>query len=464
MTIRCPLCEEVIESEVKLADGQHMCCPFCEKKFSFFYNTPEEKSEDVMPVIIASGEEFEWYLCEKINQQEGMQCEQTKITGDQGVDLIVRVADKKIAVQCKLYSTPVGNDAVQEVFAGMNYYECDYAVVVTNNSFTKSAIDLSEKLKVELLHYNDLIVFLERLSGIEEKRIKERIKDEMAAVAAYCREKGELASLEMRFVAHFLHKDKFIPNLRIDDVGRLISIAREKGQALCNETLLIMLCVIERAFIEMPDKAKHLWYGQSRKQNYGNISFGEEEKTFAIGYLNAWQGLEKIIKIIEDFAVDSEKKGLPKIIPITKLMPTYVKLGNNISHSELIRRIRFCKNEYVGNGISFLNMLYGKKFADWYQEYEANRKQDLLIKKIESLSTIECLLLKKAFSLSFGISLEATSKEEELAIRRLSDFGFCYEIGRKRFLLSSVFRQEVDRLKSSGRWTTRLEEICSSQK
>jgi sarcosine oxidase delta subunit len=95
MTIRCPLCEEVIESEVKLADGQHVRCPFCEKKFSFFYNTSEEKSDDVMPVIIASGEEFERYLCEKINQQKGMQCEQTKATGDQGVDLIVRVADKK---------------------------------------------------------------------------------------------------------------------------------------------------------------------------------------------------------------------------------------------------------------------------------------------------------------------------------------------------------------------------------
>jgi hypothetical protein len=73
-------------------------------------------------------------------------------------------------------------------------------------------------------------------------------------------------------------------------------------------------------------------------------------------------------------------------------------------------------------------------------------------------------LLKKAFSLSFGISLEATSKEEELAIRRFSDLGFGVASGRTRFSLSSVFRNEVDRLKSSGRWTTRLEEICSSQK
>jgi hypothetical protein len=305
-----------------------------------------------------------------------------------------------------LYSTPVGNDAVQEVFAGMNYYECDHAVVVTNNSFTKSAIDLSEKLKVELLHYNDLIVFLERLSGIEEKRINERIKEEIAAAAAYCSGKGESASLELRFLAHFHRRDKFIPNIGIDDVGRLISIAREEGQALCNETLLIMLCIIERAFIEMRDEAMHLRNGQSRKQTYGNIPFGEEEKTFAIEYVSAWQNRENIIKLIEVFAVDSEKKGLSKTIPITKLMPTLVKLGNNISYSELIRRIGFCKKEYVGNGISFLNRLYGKKFADWYQEYE-------LIKKIESLSTIECLLLKKAFSLSFGISLEVTSKEEE---------------------------------------------------
>lgn len=156
MTIRCPLCEEYISSDVKLQDGQHIRCPMCEKKFSFFYNSPSEKEEEQLPIIISSGEEFEDFLCEKINELPYVNCQKTKATGDQGVDLIVEVGGKKIAVQCKLYSYPVGNDAVQQVIAGKVYYKCDEAIVVSNASFTTAAKELASTAGVLLVNYRDI--------------------------------------------------------------------------------------------------------------------------------------------------------------------------------------------------------------------------------------------------------------------------------------------------------------------
>ena len=53
-------------------------------------------------------------------------------------------------IQCKYYSYPVGNKAVQEAYAGANFYDCDKAMVMTNLTFTRSATELAQKLEVEL--------------------------------------------------------------------------------------------------------------------------------------------------------------------------------------------------------------------------------------------------------------------------------------------------------------------------
>ncbi|MBE5959599.1 MAG: restriction endonuclease [Lachnospiraceae bacterium] len=97
-----------------------------------------------------SGLEFE-DVCATVLKDRGFKkVNVTKGSGDQGVDILAWKNDKQYAVQCKLYSRPVGNKAVQEVFAGMNYYECDAAIVMTNSTFTKSAIALAESTGVEL--------------------------------------------------------------------------------------------------------------------------------------------------------------------------------------------------------------------------------------------------------------------------------------------------------------------------
>ena len=74
----------------------------------------------------------------------------TPTTGDQGVDLITEKDGIRCAIQCKFYSKPVGNKAIQEVIAGRGFYNCDTAMVVTNNSFTKSAKQLAKNSNVQL--------------------------------------------------------------------------------------------------------------------------------------------------------------------------------------------------------------------------------------------------------------------------------------------------------------------------
>lgn len=95
------------------------------------------------------GHEYEYACAQYLKRNGFINVQVTKASGDQGIDIIA-TKGKKYGIQCKYYSAAVGNKAVQEAYAGANFYGCDVAVVMTNNTFTKSAIELAEKLHVEL--------------------------------------------------------------------------------------------------------------------------------------------------------------------------------------------------------------------------------------------------------------------------------------------------------------------------
>ena len=69
----------------------------------------------------------------------GYHVELTNVSGDQGVDLMVTGKGKRVAVQVKGYAGSVGNDSVQQVVAGVNFYQCDSCAVITNSRFTPAA-------------------------------------------------------------------------------------------------------------------------------------------------------------------------------------------------------------------------------------------------------------------------------------------------------------------------------------
>jgi HJR/Mrr/RecB family endonuclease len=86
--------------------------------------------------------EFEEYLVE-VFCSLGAAARRTGKSGDQGVDLVVEIGDRCVAVQAKGYHHSVSNNAVQEAVTGKTHYQCCSAAVITNSYFTKSAIELA---------------------------------------------------------------------------------------------------------------------------------------------------------------------------------------------------------------------------------------------------------------------------------------------------------------------------------
>jgi hypothetical protein len=99
--------------------------------------------------------EYEQY-CLNIFRLEGWAANATAITGDQGADIVCESDGMLAVIQCKRYSQPVGNAAVQEVLAARVFYGAALAAVVTNASFTKSAVVLAKKASIHLLHDSQL--------------------------------------------------------------------------------------------------------------------------------------------------------------------------------------------------------------------------------------------------------------------------------------------------------------------
>lgn len=104
-----------------------------------------------------TGEEFEQYCMSLLSMNGYDALEQTKASGDQGVDVLAVRDGVKYGIQCKRYSGVVGNKAVQEAYAGRKFYDCHVAVVITNQFFTTSAQELADKSGVVLWDRNKLL-------------------------------------------------------------------------------------------------------------------------------------------------------------------------------------------------------------------------------------------------------------------------------------------------------------------
>lgn len=87
------------------------------------------------------GHEFERFIAALLCRLGYQKVEVTRGSGDQGVDILAEKDDIRYAIQCKCYSSDLGNTPVQEVNAGKAIYHCHVGVVVTNRYFTKGAKD-----------------------------------------------------------------------------------------------------------------------------------------------------------------------------------------------------------------------------------------------------------------------------------------------------------------------------------
>ena len=99
---------------------------------------------------LPSGLEFEKCFASILERLDYTDIEITSGSGDFGIDVLAKKEDVLYGFQCKLYSNPVGNEAVQQASAGKMHYNCNVAIVVTNNYFTPQAQQQARELQVVL--------------------------------------------------------------------------------------------------------------------------------------------------------------------------------------------------------------------------------------------------------------------------------------------------------------------------
>lgn len=96
------------------------------------------------------GHDFEYFCAELLEKNGFLEVEVTKASGDYGIDILAEKDGITYAIQCKSYSVPVGVKAVQEAYAGRDYYDCMVGAVLTNQYFTSPAVEAAKKLKILL--------------------------------------------------------------------------------------------------------------------------------------------------------------------------------------------------------------------------------------------------------------------------------------------------------------------------
>ena len=101
-------------------------------------------------IDLMEGHDFEYFCAELLKKRGFQEVEVTKGSGDYGIDILAEKEGVTYAIQCKCYATPVGVKAIQEAYAGRDYYDCMVGAVLTNQYFTTPAVEAARKLKILL--------------------------------------------------------------------------------------------------------------------------------------------------------------------------------------------------------------------------------------------------------------------------------------------------------------------------
>jgi len=96
------------------------------------------------------GHEIEYFCADLLEQRGFTEVEVTRGSGDYGIDILAEKEGVTYAIQCKCYAAAVGVKAIQEAYAGRDYYDRMVGAVMTNQYFTAPAVEAARKLKILL--------------------------------------------------------------------------------------------------------------------------------------------------------------------------------------------------------------------------------------------------------------------------------------------------------------------------
>ena len=120
-------------------------------------NTNNQVPYNKMAIDTMDGYTFEKYCAATLVQAGFTNVRHTKLSGDFGVDILAEYGSDKYAIQCKRYSKPVGVKAVQEVIGGAQYYNCNKAMIISNQYLTTQAVEMAQKTNTLFMSIENLV-------------------------------------------------------------------------------------------------------------------------------------------------------------------------------------------------------------------------------------------------------------------------------------------------------------------
>lgn len=131
--------------------------------------TPEQSVQyELLTIDLMEGHGFEVWCAEALKNRGFYNVSVTPGSGDQGVDVLAEKDGIKYAIQCKRYSSDLGNTPIQEVHSGKDFYHRHVGVVLTNQHFTEGAKQLASRTGTLLWDRNWIIGYLNVKYGVTQ--------------------------------------------------------------------------------------------------------------------------------------------------------------------------------------------------------------------------------------------------------------------------------------------------------
>ena len=133
----------------------HDAVPYCIKYTDNWFDDADADFS-----IPKDGIEFEHWCAAQL-KKTGWTATVSQASGDQGSDILASKGDIVVCIQCKRYSKPVGNTAVQEVVAAKVHTGSTHSCVIATGGFTKSAKQLAATTRTVLIDAENIESFSE---------------------------------------------------------------------------------------------------------------------------------------------------------------------------------------------------------------------------------------------------------------------------------------------------------------
>jgi hypothetical protein len=98
-------------------------------------------------------DEYEYIVAEHF-ESKGFKTQVSQYSNDYGVDVFATKGKTKIAIQAKMFGNstrPINRQMIMELHGAKDYFDCTMAVMVTNGRIIDNALEVAEKLKIEIL-------------------------------------------------------------------------------------------------------------------------------------------------------------------------------------------------------------------------------------------------------------------------------------------------------------------------